>query len=247
MTGKDRKGRAGIFRRTMASMELPALPAATVNPHTELAQHYLATAFDSVEALIETLSIIKRARETEDTYLGQYADPEGDIVRAVLVFAGAGIDAALKQLVRDALPKLLDGSKVAAEKLERFIQSNLERTSEGARFLARALSSSHSRQVLIEEYIADLTGGSLQSTEELQRLAGALGIDDPSLRTRIRELQPLFKTRNHIVHELDLHHPRDPKGRIRRRRNLDEAIALTHQGLSLTQLLINSVAERLGT
>lgn len=125
-----------------------------------------------------------------------------------VVFTGAGLDAILKQLIRDTLPALLEISAQAHEKLEAFATGQLG-TGELAdtRMIARYLTSASPRKRLIEDYIYDLTGSSLQSAEEVQRVAGALGIDDQSLRRRIDGLKQLFVARNEISHELDLQRP----------------------------------------
>ena len=57
---------------------------------------------------------------------------------------------------------------------------------------------------MIEDYIYELTGSSLQTAEEVDKVAGALGIDDAALRKRIVGLKTLFVARNEISHELDL-------------------------------------------
>ena len=46
----------------------------------------------------------------------------------------------------------------------------------GVKFLARILAAPSQQQQTAEEYIADLTGGSLQSAAELSRAISALGL-----------------------------------------------------------------------
>lgn len=159
---------------------------------------------------------------------------EGDLLRAAVVFTGAGLDATLKQLIRDTLPRLLESITQAHDKFESFAAGQLG-TGEIAdtKTIARYLTSSDPRGRLIEDYIYDLTGSSLQSAEEVHLAAGALGIDDSSLRKRITGLRPLFVMRNEISHELDLQRLEKQGDRSRRTRSMNQtgSTRLSGEGL----------------
>lgn len=105
----------------------------------------------------------------------------------------------------------------------------------------RYLTSSDPRTRLIEDYIYELTGSSLQSAEEVQKVAGALGIDDPKLRQRISALKSLFVARNEISHELDLQRPNQPGDQTRRSRRMGRTKELCQEGLEVGQLIVNAV------
>ena len=212
-------------------------------PGTDTAQRYLAGAYDSVEGLLqafETLRVIRK--ETDGDIRGRMPENEVDLLRAAVVFTGAGLDATLKQLIRDTLPLLLPSNQQAQDKFESFAADRLG-TGELAdtRMLARYLTSSDPRSRLIEDYILHLTGSSLQSAEEVQLVAGALGIDDGALRKRISGLRPLFAMRNEISHELDLRRPEKQGDRSRRTRRKDRTIKQCHEGLEVGQQIINAV------
>jgi hypothetical protein len=192
-----------------APMQLKGLSPACFVAGTETAQRFLAGAYDSVEAVLGNLQLIRSMREAETGDIrGRLTANEEDLLRAAIVFTGAGLDATLKQLIRDTLGALLKSSDLSHEKFEEFAAKRL-RTGEIAepKMIARYLTSETPRELLIEDYIYDLTGSSLQSAEEVDRAAGALGIDDGGLRKRIKELRPLFVARNQIAHELDLRRP----------------------------------------
>jgi hypothetical protein len=106
--------------------------------------------------------------------------------------------------------------------------------------IARYLTSPNPRTRLIEDYIYSLTGSSLQSAEEVQKTAGALGIEDPELRKRINGLQPLFVARNQISHELDLQSPERRGDRQRRSRRMGPTVKLCHEGFEVAQLTVNA-------
>lgn len=181
-------------------MHHQGLSPATIEPGTETAQRFLASAYDSVEAVLENLAKVRELRRTQSGDIrGRLPSNEEDLLRAAIVFAGAGLDAALKRLIRDTLPQLLDLNTQAHEKFEAF---SADRIGTGGiadtRRLARYLTSANPRQRLIEDYVYELTGSSLQSAEEVQRVAGSLGVEDTDLRKRISGLTKLFVARNEI-------------------------------------------------
>ena len=222
--------------------QLRALTAAGGGPGTDTAQRFLASAFDSVDAVLETLEKLRVIRQQAGGDIrGRLTSNEEDLLRAAIVFTGAGLDATLKQLIRDTLPQLLDISTQAHEKFETFAAQRLG-TGEIAdtKIIARYLISADPRERLIEDYIYDLTGSSLQSAEEVGKVAGALGIDDQALRRRIERLKSLFVARNEVSHELDLQRPEQPGDRTRRTRPLGQTKELCQEGLEVAQLMLNA-------
>jgi hypothetical protein len=178
-----------------APMQLKGLSPACYVAGTETAQRFLAGAYDSVEAVLGNLQLIRSMREAETGDIrGRLTANEEDLLRAAIVFTGAGLDATLKQLIRDTLGALLKSSDLSHEKFEEFAAKRL-RTGEIAepKMIARYLTSETPRELLIEDYIYDLTGSSLQSAEEVDRAAGALGIDDGGLRKRDQGAAPALR------------------------------------------------------
>jgi hypothetical protein len=222
-------------------VELQELSPACGEPGTDTAQRFLTSAFESVEAVFQTLRTVRQLRREETGDIrGRLTSPEEDWLRAAVVFTGAALDAALKQLIRDMLPVLLERNEQAHEKFEAFAADRLG-TGEIAdtKMIARYLTSPDPRARLIEDYIYELTGSSLQSAEEVQRTAGALGINDAELRKRISDLKTLFVARNEISHELDLQRPEQPGDRTRRSRRIEGTKALCQEGLEVAQLILN--------
>jgi hypothetical protein len=101
----------------ITSSDFPGLSPAKVHEHTETAQRFLASAYDSVEAVLYNLSLFRRFRRDEGQSLrGRLTENEEDLLRAAILFAGAGLDATLKQLIRDTLPHLLVRNDQAQQK-----------------------------------------------------------------------------------------------------------------------------------
>lgn len=202
---------------------------------------------EAVEAVLDNLDKIRQLRKEEVKDIrGRLTANEEDLLRAAVVFTGAGLDATLKQLIRDALPGLLAANLQAHDKFEGFAADHLG-TGEIAdtKMIAKYLTSANPREKLIEAYIYDLTGSSLQSAEEVQKVAGALGIKDEGLRKRIAGLKPLFIARNEISHELDLQSLQKPGDRTRRTRSMKQTKDVCHKGFEVGQLIVNAVGDQL--
>lgn len=141
---------------------------------------------------------------------GVLTDQEQDILRAALVMSCAGVDAALKQAIRDCFEHLLETNKQVREGFEKFIRKRIGgegdvlELASGAKFLAQVLAEKNPRAKLIEDYIRELTGESLQSADEILRTTAALGLDNKAFTPDIHRLKDIFQIRNKIIHELDL-------------------------------------------
>jgi RiboL-PSP-HEPN len=166
---------------------------------------------------------------------GVLTDQEQDILRAVLVMSCAGLDGSLKQAIRDCLEHLLEKSKVVRDGFEKFIRKRIAGEGDvlelagGAKFLASLLADKEPRKKLIEEYIRELTGESLQSAEEIMRTAAALGLDQKALGLDVNRLRDIFGIRNKIIHELDI----DLDVKIRKRRVRSQADLLDNSDFIL--------------
>lgn len=201
---------SAVVAHPSPSGALDELPPAKSHAATEKAQRFLASAHESVNAVFENLQVLRgadRAKTGRDPR-GRLPHNQEDMLRVAIAFTGAGLDAALKQLVRDALPTVLDRSKEAHEQFRDFVERNLgdSSTSVSARKLSSYLARGDVRGALIDNYVADLTGDSLQSSGQLFKTAKALGVADANLRKSKERLDQFFKARNQIIHELDLQH-----------------------------------------
>jgi hypothetical protein len=170
---------------------------------------------DSADAILLAFELVRQQRGNPR---GVLTDNEQDLLRAMLVMAAAGLDSMVKQLIRDALPRLARADDTVREELEKFIARSirgdpaLAEPANASKFFARILAAGSTQAKVIEEYVRDLTGGSLQSTSELNRVTAALGVQGIHLDQIA--LRGIFDVRNKIIHELDINLSGD-----RRRRN----------------------------
>lgn len=220
----------------------------------EVAKAYLISkyAHESASSLAQAFEQV-RARRIKSKKLtvkgGATTDEEQDLLRAILVFAGSGLDSMLKQLIRDCLPSLAACDAAVQKKLEEFALRRLKAaTSEapdlaGTKLLAAVLAAESPRSKLIEAYVQELTGGSLQSMESLSRSLDALGLGEKELKIDRKALDEIFKARNKIVHEFDLNfdHPKRNRQTRKRESMVKDARAI----LRLTGELLAVIDRRL--
>lgn len=210
--------------------------AGSIYEYTYTAASSLLTAFDD-------------AKEKRGNPRGILTDQEQDILRAALVMSCAGLDAALKQAIRDCLETLLEKDKQVREGFEKFIKKRISgegdviELASGAKFLALVLAEREPRKRLIEEYIKELTGESLQSAEEILRTTAALGLEHKALGLDIPRLKDIFGIRNKIIHELDI----DLEAPKRKRRVRSQADLLDNSDLllSVTKAIVEGLDQKL--
>ena len=171
--------------------------------------------------------------------VGRPKDVDQDLLRAMVVFAGAGLDSALKQLIRDALPALIDqGDPDARKAFERFAENRLSDN----RAIARLLISDSPRQGVIDQLVEERTAGSLQSWEELTKVAGYFGVVE---QIPIKaDLKPAFDCRNLIVHELDVDIDGPAPGN-RKPRSKDEMVSHASGLLKTASEIVKAVDAKL--
>lgn len=177
---------------------LPAKPKSTqcLNSFT-----ILCNAHDASTSFLDTFDKSRKARKAK----GTPTDEEQDLLRAMLVFATAGLDSMAKQLIREALPVVIANSTGAEAMFKQFIERSLRGPEDiGRRLLADVLGDARPRERLMEALISDLTAGSLQSADELLRVAAYFDIPSKELVAAPDDVKKIFQVRNQIVHEMDV-------------------------------------------
>jgi hypothetical protein len=187
------------------------------------------------------------ARTSRGKPRGITTDQEQDILRAMLVSAGSGVDACLKRLVKDCVPRLVRTSDSVQEALEKFAQKHIQGGDSisgtvSPKALARLLAAPDPQEALVEQYVYSLTGDSLQSADQVLKVAAALGIDR-SVLVDVTPLKKIFTTRNEIIHELDMN--MDHPVRKRRVRKQADMQAATERLLKVSADFITDVDARI--
>ena len=204
-----------------ARLVLTPLGISSSKRGTQEAVRRLTGAHASIDDLFGTLHSLRDTKLKKGIPIARLSHGEVDILRSALVFSGAGLDAVLKQLTRDALPTLLVGHSAAQGALREY--SGRLTTAEPTK--ARSiLMSLNPTKALRDAYMADLTKGSLQGHTELIKLRKSLGLPDAGnlSDTSLAGFSDFFIARNQVVHELDLLKPMGPGTFTRRTRKMKE-------------------------
>lgn len=231
--------------------------------HCREAQNALRSAIESADSALATGAVMNRIAKVSEgkRVQGGWATPAQDSLRASVLFAGAGLDRALKRLADDALPLLVQFDSEVNKKLSTFATDAItEGGSVDPKQLVALLigEGSSPRDTLVRSWSYVLSSSSAQSAERVSEFAGALGITDKDLRTRVNptkhkssKLEKAFVARNEIAHELDVTDPeaesRKRLERIRRARSVTSVRGFVTEMLDVTQQMVNDVAIRLET
>jgi hypothetical protein len=199
----------------------------------------LCNAHDTADSFLGIFETVRTARQAR----GTPTDEEQDLLRACLVFAGAALDSMAKQLIRDALPAVIDRQPGAHAMLQRHVERRLrDLPSTGLDLLAEVLVDRDPRSRLLARLVDDLTSGSLQSADEVMRMASYFDIPSRDLVQDVPLLQRIFNARNQIVHEMDVDFGRT--NRSRRSRTRADITQYTDELFKVSDTLLREVDAR---
>ena len=207
---------------------------------TSKAKKVVEHAKDSVKGFLEAFTAVRKHRGAGK---GAPTDEDQDLARAALVFAAAGLDSCIKHLIKDSIHSLAAFDLKVGEHLDKFVKKLIR--AESPDRLADALLADSPRQSLVDSYIYELTGSSLQSFEELAKASGALGIKVDMLTQKKNEISEIFRTRNQIIHELDVKFEAQQGQRERNSRTKTKLEDEAHLLLSLAEHFIKAVDDKL--
>lgn len=230
--------------------ELAPLPPAYSANEVETAQRFLAAAFESVNAMLEQYDATAELALEDEQHDPELADRTRygaeNMLRASVAFATAGFDSVIKQLMRDALPQIVERDELARKKFVAFTMRLIDpATADGREQLALLLTRRDPQPALVSQYVRQLNSSSFQSVNQAEIAAAALGLSDPALRKKLKELGPIFRARNQIVHEFDLLDPQEHGDPHRRSRDSETVVKMADLSFSVSQELINAVARLL--
>ena len=201
----------------------------------------------------KALNVLRSAHTTASTLLAVHdvlaernAAFKEDVLRAMLTFASSGLDSMIKQLVREALPIVIDNREGAQQEFQKFVERRLRKDKEGHlnnEFIAGVLVRPDPRRYLVEQFVERLSSRSLQSVEGIQRVGAAFDIGSNVLIPDRNALREVFEARNQIVHEMDVDFT--DAGRHRRPRTDDDMTEKTNALFEVSLRFLDAVDERL--
>lgn len=182
------------------------------------------------DVLSKTCKVFDRTEESVNHFFEIYnesgkgktgAPPHSrqDLLRAMLVFSSAGIDVFLKQIIKDTLSAVIKSDADAQKMFIQFIERRLKKSSEDdkvivsqvdiqidIKLIAGAFGSNNTKEYLLKEYEKELVNNSLQSRDEIFRIAAAFAITSEKVLGKINagNLKEVFSARNDVIHEMDI-------------------------------------------
>lgn len=187
------------------------------------AHKVLCEAYKVCDSFHSIFAVLRKSKSA-----GNSTDFEQDTLRAMLVFAGAGLDSSLKQLVQDTLKAVIDKDDGAQKNFTESVRRKLPDMERGRDLLAGVLTARDPRSKLIDTVISDLVADSLQSFAQLSKAAAAFSIPSDKIGNSLK-LKDAFDARNQIIHEMDINFQANRKRRQRKQADMEShAKAVLH-------------------
>lgn len=195
------------------------------------------------EAASSFLDIFESERKRRKAK-GAPTDEEQDLLRAMLTFATSGLDSMVKQMVQDALPKVVRNDKGASEMFRSHIEKRMQKDDKlDHKFLATILSSRFPQRELITDLVDSICAASLQSKDQLLRVAAFFNIESKTIMNNPQIVKEIFETRNQISHEMDVDFSQT--NRSRRSRRKEDMIKFTNEILQIANAFLTQVESKL--
>ena len=172
------------------------------------------------EPIRNSLLILKSATKSVNDFYALFQakstanSRKQDLLRAMLVFACSGLDAIIKQLIKDTLALIIDADQNARKELQKYVDRSLLQKSSGGNEqsmrlidtmkLAQILTSNNPREDMIDMHVASLCSDSLQSRDQILRIAASFAITKEAIMSDSDTIETAFSARNQIIHEMDV-------------------------------------------
>lgn len=199
---------------------------------------------DSDEHFLKAFDAIRKKRPGGGK--GGTTDEEQDLLRAMLVTAATGLDAMIKQIIKDCLMDLSKSEELVIKALIDFTEKRLKNINigdPGNKFLAKILVSDSQKNEIISECIHEWVSGSLQSASQLLSAMNMLGLTQEDIKLEPQRLKLIFDIRNKIIHELDINF-NAPK-RKRNVRSRPRMIKETNFLLEIAENVLDSITRKI--
>lgn len=190
-------------------------PDDAYHPRCRGAVSILRSAHDTASYLAGVHGYLEMQVESAPTgEQAEFTAQNEELLRAMLTFASSGVDAMIKQLVRDALPEVINLRDGAEESFRQFVEKRLQRGGgPDYSFVAGVIADANPRGRLVGDLVDDLTSRSLQSVDEILRVGSFFDIPSKDLIPEPAVTRGIFSARNQIVHEMDIDFARSDRHR----------------------------------
>jgi len=196
---------------------------------------------DTARSFLKSFESIRKNRSAK----GAATDEEQDLLRAMLIFASAGLDSMLKQLIKDVLPFVIEDNIGARLQFKNYVEKKLIQKSTisspniDIKLLSDILVETSPKKALKQKLLDDLTSDSIQSKDQLLKVAAFFGITPDALSIDAKKLKEVFDVRNQIAHEMDIDFKQPNRNRVPRSR--DDMVEKTNILLQVADNFLKSV------
>ncbi|MDR0591581.1 MAG: hypothetical protein LBG75_03470 [Candidatus Nomurabacteria bacterium] len=138
-----------------------------------------------------------------------------DLLRAMLVFACSGLDAVIKQLIKDSLAGVIDADQGARQEMVKYVSRSVLQKGIGNEpeqnirqintdRLADLLISDNPKRDIVSMHVRNLCSDSLQSKDQILKIASSFAITSDAIMGDPDTIRTAFMVRNQIIHEMDV-------------------------------------------
>jgi hypothetical protein len=217
-------------------------------PQVRNAARYLRGAHSSVAGLFDSVQTIAAVRRTANaTTVGRLNRQEVDLLRSAIVFTSSGLDAAMTVLVSDAARHLIRCGKSTGAKaqFDLYLKNEMSAAAPVPQGLRDAVIHDEAATKILDHYVRERTKASYQGSGDLEkRVRNVLGIASTRISTgTLQSLDPFFKARNRIAHDLDYEDTTNPKATKRTERRVDDVVALCDGVFTFCSDIIHATAD----
>ena len=222
------------------SRNLTRSPPQPRNPLLLNSFYILSSTRATASSFLDIFQTTRSARRAR----GAPTDEEQDLLRAMLIFAASGLDSMIKQLIQDTLRIVINVDEGAAEMFRSHIERRMKKGEElDYKYLVSVIAHNEPRSTMISDLIAFLCSSSLQSKDQLLRVAAFFNIPSAQLSTNFALLDQIFEARNQIAHEMDIDFSQ--ARRNRRPRRQDQIISYVNEIFRLAAAFLRQVETKL--
>lgn len=196
---------------------------------------------DTARSFLKSFESIRKNRSAK----GAATDEEQDLLRAMLMFTSAGLDSMLKQLIKDVLSFVIEDNIGARLQFKNYVEKKLIQKSTisspniDIKLLSDILVETSPKKALKQKLLDDLTSDSIQSKDQLLKVAAFFGITPDALSIDAKKLKEVFDVRNHIAHKMDIDFKQPNRNRVPRSR--DDMVEKTNILLQVADNFLKSV------
>ncbi|MBK6912528.1 MAG: hypothetical protein IPH11_02195 [Ignavibacteriales bacterium] len=164
-------------------------PIKPSNQYLLSSYYILCGAHEAASSFLDTFETIRTTRGAK----GAPTDVEQNQIRAMLIFSSSGLDSMVKQLVKDSLGLIIEKNEGAQKMFESYIEKRLKKTDElDLKFLSKLFATQQPQIILIQDLVNSICSASLQSKEQLLKVAASFDIPTHEISTDLKNLKKYF-------------------------------------------------------